>query len=53
MDLYLPFEKTVLNAVVDVLTDVEENTGLKVSYDKTAVYKIGSIANTDAKIYTV
>ena len=52
MDLCLPFEKTVLNAVLDVLLHIETNTGLKVSYDKTTLYRIGSITNTDAKIYT-
>ena len=51
-DLYLPFEKTVINAVLDVLTEVESNIGIKVSYDKTVLYRIGSIANTNAKCYT-
>ena len=31
---------------------IEANTGLKVSYDKTVLYRIGSIADSDAKIYT-
>ena len=29
------------------------HTGLKVSYDKTVLYRIGSIAHTNAKVYTV
>lgn len=28
------------------------NTGLLVNYDKTNVYRVGSLADTDAKIYT-
>ena len=52
MDLYLPFEKTVLNAVIDTFSEIETNTGLTISYDKTALYRIGSLANTDAKIIT-
>ena len=51
-DLYLPFDKTVLNNVIQVLSDIENSIGLKVSYDKTTLYRIGSIANTDAKVYT-
>ena len=52
MDLYLPYDKIVLDAVLDVFTHIEVNTGLKVSYEKTTLYRIGSIANTNAKLYT-
>ena len=52
MDLYLPFDKTVTNAVTKVLCIIEKNTGLKVSYEKTNLFRIGSIADTDAKCYT-
>ena len=53
MDLYLPFEKIVLDEVIRILDDVETNTGLKVSYDKTTLYRIGSIADSDARIFTL
>ena len=53
MDLYLPYDTTVLNAVIATFSDIEIHTGLRVSYDKTNVYRIGSIANSDAKLYTV
>ena len=52
MDLYLPYKCTVLENVLGVLTDIEKNVGLKVSYDKTILYRIGSIVNTNAKFYT-
>ena len=52
MDLYLPFEKTVLTRVIEILDDTEINLGLKISYDKTILYRIGSLANSDAKIFT-
>ena len=52
MDLYLPFVKTVLDAVMETLTDIETNIGLQISYEKTTMYRIGSLCNTDAKIYT-
>ena len=38
MDLYLPFEKVVLNAVIQEFSHIEMNTGLKVSYEKTTMY---------------
>ena len=41
-----------MNAVLDVLSEVEANVGIKASYDKTVLYRIGSIANTNAKCYT-
>ena len=52
MDLYLKYDKTVLNEVFSTLDVIEANTGLKVSYDKTVLYHIGSLRNTDAKMYT-
>ena len=32
---------------------VENSTGLKISYDKTCVYRVGSLRNTDVIIYTL
>ena len=52
MDLYLPYDKIVLNAVFRVLSDIENHTGLKVSYEKTTLYRIGSLAGSSAKMYT-
>ena len=51
-DLYLSYDLTTFNAVLQCLHDIEANTGLKVSHDKTTVYRIGSIANSNAKFYT-
>ena len=53
MDLYLPFDKVILDEVCKTLDIVQSNTGLTVSYEKTTMYRIGSIANTNAKIYTI
>ena len=53
MDLYLPFNKIILNEVLSVLQDMETNLGVKISYDKTILYRIGSIAHSDAKLYTI
>ena len=53
MDLYLPFNETILNEVITVLTCMEAHLGVRVSYDKTSIYHISSIANTSAKLYTI
>lgn len=46
------FDVTSLNAVSDTLTCIEENTGLLVNYDKTSIYRIGSIADSHAMLCT-
>ena len=51
-DLYLAFDQTTLSNTLQVLTDIETNTGLQVSYEKTTIYRIGPMANTQAKLYT-
>ena len=50
--LFLEYDEVVLNAVLDELSIVEQHTGLKISYEKTTVYRVGSIQNTCAKLYT-
>ena len=36
----------------DILTHFETNTGLKLNYDKSTVYRLGSLRNSDAIFYT-
>ena len=48
IDMYLAYDLTTLNAVIDTLVDIELHTGLTVSYEKTTLYRIGSIANSNA-----
>lgn len=50
--LYLSFDRITLNAVIDNLDIISQNTGLMVNYDKTNIYRIGSLANSDAQLYT-
>ena len=52
-DLYLEFNQKTLDNVFQVLSDVECNTGLKVSYEKTTLYRIGSMRDSDAKVTTM
>ena len=50
--LFLLYEENTLKATVETLTYVQKNTGLKVSYDKTCIYRLGSIRHTNAKLFT-
>ena len=51
MDLYLPYDVTVLNTVLCIFHDIESHTGLTINYDKTSLYRMGSIANINAKFF--
>ena len=51
-DLYLNFDQSTFSETFSVLSGIEANTGLKVSYDKSTLYRIGSLANSDAKLFT-
>lgn len=50
--LFLMYDQDTLDAVVDTLEEIENCTGLTVNYDKTSIYRIGSLAKTNAQLYT-
>ena len=41
-----------LNRVTEILQRAEHNLGLKVNYEKTVLYRMGSLVNSKAKLYT-
>ena len=49
---YLNFDPITINTFGEVLRTVEATLGLKVSYEKTLLYRVGSLAGTNARIYT-
>ena len=49
--LFLKATGRNLESVTDTLAIAEKNLGLKVNYDKTSIYCIGSLRDTDAKLY--
>ena len=51
--LFSLFESDSLNGIINTFSHYENNTGLKVNYDKTIIYRIGSLRDSDAKLYTV
>ena len=50
--LFMSYDKVTLTEVVDTLTCIENNIGLTINYDKTLIYRIGSLANSNAKMFT-
>ena len=51
--LFLKLDKICVDAVISTLAEIECNTGLTINYDKTMIYRIGSMARSNAKIYTI
>ena len=43
MDMYLLYEENTLKVCLKVLNRFQQNTGFKINYDKTVIYRIGSI----------
>ena len=49
--LFLDNDQVSLEAAIDTLVYIENTIGLKISYEKTTIYRLGSIKHTDAKLY--
>ena len=52
MAAFLSYDRLTLEEFSLSLMKVEHNLGLKVSYDKTSIYRVGSLYNTNAKLIT-
>ena len=50
--LYLTFEELSLTAALETFAYIESHTGLSISYEKTTIYRVGSIRDTQAMYYT-
>ena len=51
-DLYLEYKQETITNVFNVLSGIESNTGLLVSYEKTTMYRTWSLVNSNAKLWT-
>ena len=49
---YLESDQLVVNEFTRTMEKVEAQLGLQVSYEKTTLYKVGSLHNSDAQFYT-
>ena len=52
MDLYLLGDKTSLQEAISTFHNFERQSGFKINYEKTTVYRIGSLRNSQAKYYS-
>ena len=50
--LFLEYSQEVLTEALNVMQRVEDNIGLTINYDKTSIYRVGSLQYTDAQLYT-
>ena len=52
LGLILDFDRKVWEATTNELDDFQNKTGLVINYDKTVVYRLGSVRNSNAKFYS-
>ena len=52
MDVFSENSQSSINAIMHELKVFENNSGFKISYDKTTMYRIGSLKYSSAKLYT-
>ena len=52
MDLFIEFRQETWQAVISCLTDYESISGMKINYEKTSVYRLGSIRLSNARFYS-
>ena len=52
LGLLLEHDQQSWNAVEQTFNQFENETGMKINYDKTVLYRLGSLRNTNAKFYS-
>lgn len=52
-DLFLNYDQQTLDEVLKTFHLLQQNIGFKLNYNKTTLYRIGSLANTNAKLYSL
>ena len=50
--VFLSYELLTVEMFIQVLSHVEDEMGLKVSYEKTTMYRVGSLCNSNAEMFT-
>ncbi len=51
-NIFTLFETNSLKSIIDMFAILQKQTGLKVNYEKTNIYRIGSLRHSSAKLYT-
>ena len=52
LTLFLKFNQKSWSAIENMFSEFEIQTGMKINYDKSLVYRIGSLENSNAKFYS-
>ncbi len=52
-NLFSLYDANSLNSIIHTFDEIQKHTGLKINYDKTSIYRIGSIRHSNAKLYTI
>ena len=52
IDMYLLGEKENIKRAFNVISAFEKRSGFRINYDKTTIYRIGSLSNPNAELYT-
>ena len=52
IDLYIKANKASLEATLNTFAKFENNSGFRINYEKTTIYRIGSFKDSNAKFYT-
>ena len=52
MDVFSIYNQQSLDAIFDTINNFYYHTGFTVNYDKTKIYRMGSLRSSDAKLFT-
>ena len=52
LSIFTKFKQDLWQEIMNVFDDFESQTGMKISYEKTTIYRIGSIRNSNAKFFS-
>ena len=52
LDVSMEYDQNTLTAVLNRFKEFQHSTGFQLSYDKTALYRIGSLRKSAARLYT-
>ena len=52
LDMYLEGKEDNIQKAIDIIKFFGQNTGFKINYDKTTLYRLGSLRKAEAKRYT-
>ena len=52
-DIFTKFKKEAIDKIMQALAHIEHHLGLKVNYNKSVLYRLGSLRQSNAKFYTI